>query len=488
MDKFKIKIRIFLWFSLTVVIAVLLYFGIIPFGKISYVYRFDKTDEFIGAFTPKERVENAQYPRAILGDPVYFTLHTSRSFDQAVLHLKYKNISVDNLANPIIEVGPLVDKISWRYDLQPVENKLIDSIGLVWDVVNNDDLVLLQKEKRFANIDDFLSALAVPGSIDLDNVTVYNYDLETEYLLNDYKKSANDLIIDKAIRGAYQFYTYIDDENLNFDFEFIDLNKNRDRDQIELRLIYNNDIVETRQLDDDGDATDNGIESAVRKLNFFMPDLGTGVYKLEVKVNDDIVTKKIATKQSKLAFINGLRLQDDDNNNVTIFTDSKKIQSKTIHPGSLQIIKIGDGELALSETYKQFETVVVKKLDKDKVAKIVLEKDGVYLNGNGVFSFSANALLNPRIKKIDTNVDVKNDDIEYVLARYQSPVVNNGWKEASITIDLSSAYREKGKYSFLVSIPGLKVDDNIDDGIIIDEMRVDLTGWSLFSRIRNIFK
>lgn len=488
MDRFKRKVRIFLWLMLVAVITVLLYLGVVPFGKISYVYHFDKTDEFIGALTPKERVVDAQYPREILGDPVYFTLYTPRSFDSAVLHLRYKNKSLDNLVNPIIEVGPLVDKVSWRYELHPVENKLIDSIALVWDKVSAGDLILLQKEKKFTGVNEFLDALEKPGKIDLNKVSVYNYDLKTEYLLNDYKATSKDLVIDRAMRGAYQFYTYIDDENLDYAFEFVDLNKNKDKDPIEVRLFYDNELVETRQLEDDGNLTDDGTESAVRKINFEIADLGTGVYKLELKANDDIVTKKITTKQSKLSFVNGIRLHDAGDRNLTIFTDSKKIQSKTIYPNSLQAIKVGESELLLTETYKQFEAVISKSSSTDKYAKIVLEKDGVYLNGNGVFGFTADALINPSIKKMDANVDVKNDGIEYVLARYQAPIVKDGWKEVSVPVDLQYAYREKGKYSFLVSIPGLKADDDIDDGIVIDEMRVDLTGWSIISRVKNIFK
>jgi len=485
MDKFKLKIRIFLWSILAAVIAVLLYLGIVPFGKISYVYRFDRTSEFIGALTPKERVNDAQYPNTMLGDPVYFTLHTPRSFDWALVHLRYKNINHDNLANPIIELGPLVDKISWRYDLRPVENKLIDSMDLVWEKVTSGDLVLLQKEKRFASVDDFLGAL---NEIDLAKVAVYNYNLETDYLLRDYKASTRNLVIDRAMRGAYQFYTYIDKENLNFDFEFGDLNKNRDSDPIEVRLFRNNELIETRQLEDDGNRSDDGFENEIRKLNFTVFDLETGVYKLELKANDDIVTEKIVTKQNKLAFVNGVRLHDVGNSDITIFTDSKKIQSKTIYPSSLQTIKIGNFELQLTETYKQFETSVVRATSTDELTKILLEKDGVFLNGNGVFSYTTESLINPSIKKIDNNIDVRNDGIEYVLARYQAPIVEDDWKTASVAVDLSSAYREKQRYSFLVSIPGLKTDDGIDDGIIIDEVRIDLTGWSLVSRIKNLFK
>lgn len=487
MDKFRIKIRIVFWFILGLVVTLLLYLAIVPFGKITYLNKFEQEGEFIGKLAPKVRLEESAFPHVIIGDPVYFTLRTSRRFDQANLHLKYRNKNADNLSNPIIEAGALVDKTVWRYDMRPVENKIIDSIGLVWDKMTDGDLVLLQKEKKFSSILDFQNALKEAGKIDLDKVAVYNYDLKTEYLLNDYKSSTKDLIVDKAMRGAYQFYTYVDKEDLRLAFEFTDLNMNRDADSIDVRLYHDKDLIEKKHLDDDGVMNDNGQESTVRKLDFEVANLATGVYKIEVKVNDDIVTQKITTKQNKLAFINGIRLHDTGAKNLAIYTDSKRIQAKTIYPGLLQIIKAGENDLILTETYKQFEADVKKSSSSDKMVKIMLEKDGVFLNGNGVFSFTPSALIDPNVKKIDVNADIKGDGIEYVLAEYKSPVGEGEWKETTVPINLRGAYREGGKYSFLISIPGLKMDDGVDDGIILNEIRVDLTGQSVFGRIKKLF-
>ena len=66
--------------------------------------------------------------------------------------IRYKN---DNEL-PIIELGVLTDKIQWLYDLEPIENQIIDKLGLVWSVVEQDGLILLQKEKKYDSIEDFL--------------------------------------------------------------------------------------------------------------------------------------------------------------------------------------------------------------------------------------------------------------------------------------------------------------------------------------------
>jgi hypothetical protein len=247
-------------------------------------------------------------------------------------------------------------------------------------------------------------------------------------------------------------------------------------------------LLKDFKLNDDGNKSDNAQESAFEEFGLKIPDLSPGVYKIEIKANDDIITKKINSKQDKLAFVNGLRLNDAGKVDFTLFTDSKKIQAKTIYPGLLQTIKIADSELKLSETYKQFEVIVKKASSLDRVSKISLKNDGIFLNGDGVFSFSQEALLNPGIKKVDSNIDIQNDGIEYILAKYQTPVIKDDWKEANISLDLRGAYREKGKYSFLISVPDLKIDDNLDDGLIIKEIKIDLTGWSIISKIKNFFQ
>jgi len=60
------------------------------------------------------------------------------------------------------------------------------------------------------------------------------------------------------------------------------------------------------------------------------------------------------------------------------------------------------------------------------------------------------------------------------LAKYESPQEEDGWKINSAEFNLDQAYQEKGKYSFLISIPGLKADDDINDGLEIGDIRVDL--------------
>ncbi|MCK4553984.1 hypothetical protein KAU19_03405, partial [Candidatus Parcubacteria bacterium] len=177
-------------------------------------------------------------------------------------------------------------------------------------------------------------------------------------------------------------------------------------------------------------------------------------------------------------FINKLWLADSGNNDINLYTDSKLINAQTVNPGSLHTVRVGEGELKIEQTYKQFSAMV-----SSTTTKLTLEKDDIILSGNGVFSFSKDSLINPNFKKVDSYLDVDQGGINYILAKYDLPKEDDGWKIASAEFDLTKAYREDNKYSFLISIPGLRADDDIDDYIEIDEIIVELEGKSLRGKI-----
>lgn len=473
---FIIKIRIFLWAFLVAAVGWLLYMAVVPGGKITYSYTPDNPSYFIRKMTPAERVKITDDGRQlIIGDPVYFSLFTSRRFDKAKLIVKYKTEG----EAPIIEAGVLADKKIWRHNLKPIANKIINDLSLEWDVMRENGLLLFQREKKFGRLDNFLNNL--PSR---EEIALYNYDLRFGYFLKDYKKSNKEFILNRPLRGAHQFYTYIKDEDFDFRFVFFDLNKNKDSDPVELNLYQAGEFVASRYLNDDGVSADNGITSEDRELGLKMTNLPEGVYKIELKANDDIVIKKIITSQQKLAFINKIWLADANGKNISLYTDSKAISAQTINPARLQTIKIGDGELPISETYKQFNINVVMELspghpELNSLVEIKLEKDDIVLSGNGVFSFSKESLINPEFRKVDVSFDAEREGINYVLAKYNPPVEEGDWLSAAAEFDLSGAYRENGKYGFIISIPGLRAENGRQNGIEIREIRVELEGNNL---------
>lgn len=469
MDKTK-KIRIILWAGLIFLTFFFLWMGIVPFGRIMYLTDFRNQNSFIGRLTPQERlgVTSRSLPNKIIGDPVYFSLFTPRTFDKAKVTVEYKN----NSNAQIIEAGVLMDKVVWRYDLRPLENKVIDELMQNWDVVQEDGLILIQKKKNFSSIYEFKDNLPKR-----DRIALYNTSISQEYLIPDYQATTDLHIINHPLRGAYEFYTYIKDEDLDFNFTIEDLNQNQDSDEIDVFLYYEDQVIDSRHLVDDGIATDNRKIVGQRNLSLETKNLPEGVYKIEFKANDDVLTKKIETRQSKIAFIDKLRLAVTGQEGFSLFTDGQRLSALTVNPGSRQVIQIGDDKLEISETYKQFATNIVSE-------EIELKKDGVLLSTDGVLAFSSDAMVNPRFKKVGTEINL--EKVDYILADYKTPKqLKNGWKQAEIEIDLKNAYREDGKYSFIISAPGLQIDDG--QAVELDKIIINLKGRSLIEKLKSFY-
>ncbi|MFH1412734.1 MAG: hypothetical protein ABIG10_01765 [bacterium] len=464
------KFRLLLYLILLAIIVFLVCMYIVPSGHIIYTYNFRSNSDFIGKLTPKDRViKPSNGEQIIIGNPVYFSLRTPRKFDQAKITLKYKN-KEDHLL--VIESGVLVDKDIWRYDLKPVQNKTIDRIFQDWTRIKQKDTLFLQRKSNYASIEQFLKDMPLSNQIAL-----YNYDLPKKYYLSNYQPGREYNMVNYHLRGAYQFYTYIYKEDLNFSFLFKDLNLNKDADNIEI-LVYdqNDNLVYSQKIEDDGIAEITAQESETRRITIRRPNLPVGAYKIEFKANDDIITMNLITTQSKLSFINRLWLSNP-NQRIVLYSDSQDISLQTINPASLQTATVNGQPLTVPNTYEQFTLI-----SRAPVNMIRLAKGDVIISGKGVFSFNRENLINPNYKSIDNNFRLTNN-IQYVLADYESPK-HDEYKVSELEVDLSNAYMEEDKYSFLISIPGLKSEDELADSIIIKQIKVELTGKSLWQKLK----
>ena len=480
MIKNVVKIRIFLWHVLTAFVLFFVYMAVVPSGHISYIYDFKKDNSFISSLSPQGRVELIKEDsQKIIGDPVYFSLQTSRKFNEVVLRLKYKNNNPE--INPIIEAGVLVDKTVWRYKLEPIDNYFLNYIYEQWDIFESESVSLFVNPNISSSTYDSLdSFLASPPAT--NEIATYNYDLDIDYALDNYASSSELNVFETDLRGPYQIFTYIETEDIYFDFTFFDLNKNKDADEININLYYHDQLIDSGHLDDDGISEDSGEVLGSRSVRFDLANMPSGVYKIELRVGDDIITDVIKTKQSKLSFLNKIWIADESISDYSIFTDSNIVHVQTSNPASIQEIKFASSTLNLEETFKQFSKELVAS-----TTELIFEKGDIILAGNGVFSFDLESLLNPALRKIDSSFDLEDSGINYILAKYKKPEKSGDYYTREVKFDLSAAYREDSKYSFLISIPGLRVDDEVGDYIEIDEIKIDLYGTDLVNKIKSLF-
>lgn len=506
---FLFKLRLFLAIVLLIIILVFLYLKIVPFGHIVYTRTWPRGlasgKGFIYDFKPVERIATAKNQSLkIIGEPVYFSLFTPRTFDRAIMTIKYR----DRLSatTPIIEAGVLKDKISDAYDLRPMQNKILDELSFTWSrLEDTEGKLILQATKNYSDSAEFEKDLAAgrlkdcpPGDV-RSCVALYNYSFPFDYRWPDYQ-AIFPLVINQPLRGAHQFYVYFNG-SWRLGFNFVDLNQDKAADPITINVrsvddkgttqsSTNDRVIASQSLTDENAALASG-QTENKEIVLRGDAAPSGVYKIEVKVSDDIVIAKINSSSDKLSFINKV-WPVSGGGNLTLLTDAADLQAQTFSPGSLQTINFGGRDFVLDKTYEPFDFSPDAETDigtgngmKTEIKEIKLEKDDVILAGNGVFSFSRASLFNPDFKKIN-RFFAPGDEVKYIVADYARPFVDDGLKTARVEFDLNGAYREDGKYTFLISVPGLKTSDGRDDYLEIEEIEVELEGKTLWGKVREI--
>jgi hypothetical protein len=482
--RYQWKIRLWLWAGLLVVVVFLVWQSVVPTGCIVYERRFPGDDFFVENLEPEDRVGSTEKGIALaVGDPVYFNLRTPRKFNQARLELTYRRsgqAANDPESLPIVSLGVLADAKAWRYRLKPIENYYLDNLSSDWSCVKEDNLMLFQRKNKYESLEALFTD--PPAS---ERIAVYEAKLDMPYRFEGYQTATSTRELPVFLRGGYEFLTYIKDEALELEFAFQDLNQNNETDPVSVQLYFKENLLDDWVLPDDGIASGSGLATEIRELAVFEPGLPEGVYKLIVRANDDIITQELAYRHLYLSFPGSVRLYQTGREDIHVFTTSPRLQVKTVHPDSRQIIDFAGSKLALTETYRQFEAESATSAPEYVIG---LERDGVTLSGNGNFAFRPDELFDPSLRKVDRNFSRFIKETDFILTEYEPQDRQYGeWTQATQVFDLTQASRHESRYGFILSVPGLRADDNIADGIEIKKISVELAGKNIWQKIKELF-
>lgn len=476
------KIRWGLWSGLVLLALILVWLAIVPGGRLTYVFHQSGHNwlggkGFIGSFTPADRVVSTSTDLKIMGDPVYFSLFTPRRFESAKMTIVYRGFDYESY--PIIEAGVMVDPVLRNYRLSPVSNFIIDRLAQQWPSRSDNGLLLLQKEEKYKSVSELLA-----NPPQLDELAFYNYQYNFPFKLEGYKVESNIKNL-PDLRGSYQFYSYIDAEPLNFSVDFLDLNQNADQNGDPVKIyVYNSlgQAVAEYDLADDGIKEDNGKLNPSRNININLDNLTAGVYKVEVKTNDDLVSQNIKSTQSHLAFISRLWLYNRPAKGINVWTNGSFLKVKAADPAGVGVISLNNEDFYIDETYEQYLWPFAQN---QEINEVSVSGSDVVVETSGTFSFSEAALFNPDVKKVDSQLDLSR--IKYIIADYTPPVSLGIWRQATVEMDLTDVYRQKGKSNFMISIPGLLAENGLT-GAEIKSLRLELTGKSLIQKLKEYVK
>jgi len=491
MPNFQQKIRR-IWITFIGVIFVFFIFKLVsPFGTWTCSRNFNETGRnflnrsCLGEPSPGERVaKGSAGPLLILADPVYLSVFTPRAFSRAEVTITYRPYL--SSSTPIFEAGFLADQKLWRYRLQPIYNYWLENGFQDWTELSDRSLHLYSRNNRFTSVADFLFAWRRGDELCEGNncLAVYNVDLKDfppAIDLSELSQKAGSSEFPYKIRGAHQFYFYLNGNNLELSGQIFDRNENLEKDDAEILIFSGQSVVASVKIKDERPEKElSGDYSGAQAFKVSRSDLKAGLYRLEFRAGDDLSLDNLRVNSAYLSAIN--KVWTDGNGAVELLTDASYLQVKAIDPAVLQDLKFGNSTLKLGEIYKQYEI----KSRPSGLQKIEAASGGLVLENNGVFAATASKLLNPDYRRLDRFAPSL-EQLDYVIADYQAAEhLADDWLQTTVSFTASDLYREDGRYSLILSAPGLKLDSGAGGLLEIKEIKIRFSGKNLWDKVKEI--
>lgn len=469
----KINIRIIKVAGVVVLLCVAIFLAwqvVAPGGTAIYKQDF-QSDNFkrLGQLKPQERTEpRSATGQTIVGAPIYFTLNTFRPWHEAHVKIKYRTSPTFN--HSVIEMGMLTNQTQWQYLLKPLENSTLDKIMNSWSVVASGSEKLLQRKQTFSTIAEFKQ-----NPPKFNEIATYNNNLEYHKVYEAMPGGQNHL--GDPLVGGYQFFTVVNDGTLSIKFGFTEA-KNLDvaKSKTEIFVYEGRNLIRIIDL---SVKRDEIVNFGWWVHAFEEKNLKPGYYKIEVRSDDNLVTRSIELNQQAMSFVGRLHFAFDVKVPVKLWTNSRKVSFVARDAQSLGQVLINNEPQQIYEAFEQYNYDTNKKFN-----EIKLTTSGLEIAGDGVFAFEQTGVFDPRIKQVDHLADLDKDEISYILTDYTAPTKAGEWTVATATFDYRRAVKDTDGYKFMLSIPGFRADDQVNDWLEIASIELEMTGETPLQYLR----
>jgi hypothetical protein len=438
-------------------LAFLAYQAVAPEGSVSATSFLARPAPFVSEPKPSERlavpVEDplAGTVRPLVDSPLYLDVIPPSSFDSITETVRYVN-----KGGALLELGALASSIDDQFELRPADNRLLDS--LQWNRVASGQLTLLERNHRYASIDEFFG-----DPPDLSNLAVYRAKTDIRYRPADYQPAGLVREMEVSLRGRHRLLTYVQGEPLNFTFQVQDMNRQEGADPV-IVSVYRLGEKEpfTRSiLEDDGNTKDDQRSSKLRAVAVSVTDPASGVYQIEFTASNDIFIRRIMTSNGKLVFVERVYFGDhvgysDVVKPLTVYVDGQGLVARAAHLESLQTLSVDGRPLVLGEP----QTRYIQRLSVG-LRPVVSPKRDVLLESDGLFALSREEYFNPlpfTINEYSAASDLAARGIDFILTSYEPPETDGTVSMAQATFEVSKLARTvEGAYRFAILAPDVIV-------------------------------
>lgn len=450
-----------------IVLCLLLKF-VAPFGKVS-TYNFSQTlpgaENFLSLNKTDDKLE---FGGMILKNKnTRFSLNNQKDLKDIKFHLAFKpgqkEIKIGIRGQ---ESAPFVYKTLFFDPLN----------ALKWNKIEENGLVLYQKNKEFDTIESFLNKIPADKKIG-------TYQIDTNKLVPMiFSKEKGNTVIDTPIRGNATAYILSTDGDLNIKVSKQDINMYDGNDSLTITLSLDGTKIQETNIGDDGFADKSKNQTKVQVGNINVSNAKSGVYKLDFKFDsagNDSYLSKIEINSSKVIFGGSVLVWNSTP--TSFYTDSSKITTSTSWAESIQNLKVDDkADLAIKDIKNKFDfnlAQIMKGKPEDELYKITSPKGNVNFGTSGYFSFSADSFFNPEIIKSqkltasDTQADIE-QNLDFVLTTVPQVKEDNYWLVSDLNLNPADYNLTGDKIFFSFEIPNL---DKQGGSLELGEMTVSLT-------------
>lgn len=417
-------------------------------GELSEMYAPGHHNGIISDLYPGNRLGNVGSEdgisyQEIEDDIVYFDVMLPRLYKTIDVEIIYRN------PNPILELGALIDKDEWVFKIETIENNLID--GLNWDVVSDENSILLQKEKEYESVADFYSN-PPPGY----RIATYQNDIVNKNLkIADYEPSSELKTYEVSLQGSHTLYTYIKNEQLYYEIDLIKFNNENDNDQVSFVITNARNgeeiMSEIVYLNDSSKLISPNIIS----LN----DLEESIYRIDILCDENITINEISTRQNKSVIQSKLKMIRLDSAVSEIYFAGNTLNAMVYGLNDLQSIKINDKSVNLEVPSEKY--IIEKSYLDRKNNLIVLENNNIEFSSDGYFGFSEASMFMPKAENLSNNTDFER--VEYIISKkYKKPSKEgDGWGKGVVSFNLNEINPAGKKLiQFIINNPGNRLSEN----------------------------
>jgi len=294
-------------------------------------------------------------------------------------------------------------------------NSFYDDLDIFTLVASNTDHRIYSTKNTAINttVSNFIqqppsgSAIAVGPSIDIN--TKVNVPIN---------KSAS-LSVDKTLRGAHTFYTYINNETLEINVTKQDMNWYNGSDELTVTVYSDSGKEEGSMIIPDDGEVGKGSAGPLQSQTLTIPSLESGLYRIDMSAGSDLYITNINTIQDKLIADRQLFIISPR----SVYTEMKKggtIKFQTYHDSALQNITITSGNITkyvdVDQRASWFE---ISLPPSDITYEINVPKGDMIMKSSGYLSFTNDSYFNPSsctILSLQNNMAwIGENNIDYIV-------------------------------------------------------------------------